>query len=57
MLFRSKVKAMQIPEVSKRLLSLGFEPIGSTPEEAAASIRNELAKWARVARETGMRAQ
>ena len=53
----AKVKAMQIPEVSKRLLSLGFEPIGSTPEEAAASIRNELAKWARVARETGMRAQ
>ena len=45
------VKALQHPEVKERIMGLGAEAIGSTPKEAAAFLKNETARWARVARE------
>jgi tripartite-type tricarboxylate transporter receptor subunit TctC len=37
------------------LRRLGFDPIGSTPDAFAARIKSELATWARVNREAGIR--
>ena len=37
--------------------TLGFDPIGSAPEECAAQFRTEAAKWAKVIREAGIKAQ
>ena len=37
------------PDVAARLRSLAIEPLTSTPEELAALIKSELAKWAHVA--------
>ena len=45
------VKALQNPEAKERIMGLGAEPIGSTPREAAAFLKNEMARWARVAKE------
>jgi len=45
------VKALQNPEAKERILWLGAEPVGSTPKEAAAFLKNETARWARVAKE------
>lgn len=45
------VKALQYPEAKERILGLGAEPIGSTPKEASAFLKNETARWARVAKE------
>ena len=45
------VKALQHPEVKERIMGLGAEAIGSTPKEAAAFLKNETARWARVAKE------
>lgn len=41
------------PDTRKRLLGLGSEPLKSTPEEFAAHIRSEYAKWGQRVRESG----
>jgi tripartite-type tricarboxylate transporter receptor subunit TctC len=46
---RELVQVMQDAEVRKRFASDGADPVYSkTPEEFAALIRNEVAKWAKV---------
>ena len=42
------VRILRTPEVRDRLASDGSEPVGSTPEEFAAHIRSEIAKWQKV---------
>lgn len=49
-------KVLQMPDVRQRLTGLGFDTIGSTPEDAGASIRSEIAKWAKVISEARIRA-
>ncbi|RPI44531.1 MAG: tripartite tricarboxylate transporter substrate binding protein [Betaproteobacteria bacterium] len=43
------------PEIAARLVSLGIEPEGSSPEEFAAQIRTEIAKWAKVIKLAGVK--
>ncbi|MBX6744314.1 MAG: tripartite tricarboxylate transporter substrate binding protein, partial [Acetobacteraceae bacterium] len=42
------------PETVQRLAGIGFEAKTSTPEEFGAFIREEIAKWARMARAAGI---
>ena len=42
---------MQDPEAKERIMGLGAEPVGSTPREAAAFLKNEIARWAKVSKE------
>jgi len=42
------VRILNLPEVKERLIGLGAEPVGDTPEEFAAFIRAEAAKWGKV---------
>jgi len=49
------VKALQNPEVRQRLLNDGAEPVGSSPEEFAAYLRSETAKWAKVIQAAGIK--
>lgn len=44
-------------EVKKRFAATDIEPTGSTPEQFGAYVRSEVGKWAKVIRETGMRAE
>jgi tripartite-type tricarboxylate transporter receptor subunit TctC len=48
---RDIVKAMSASDTRERLASLGFEPVGSTPDEFAAWIRSETVRWGKVVRE------
>jgi len=41
------------PAVRDRLLALGAEPVGNAPDEFAAFNRSELAKWARIVKQSG----
>ncbi len=45
------------PEVRKRFATTDLEPIGSTPEQLGAHVRSEVAKWAKVVKEFGMKAE
>ncbi len=44
------VRALQTPEMRARLATEGADPVGSTPAEFAALIRQEMEKWTEVAR-------
>ena len=45
------VTAVRDPENTKALIAAGAEPLGSTADEHAASIRTEIEKWKKVARD------
>jgi tripartite-type tricarboxylate transporter receptor subunit TctC len=44
------VQIIKSPAANKRLLELGVDPVSNTPEQFAALIRADLAKWAKVAK-------
>lgn len=50
------VRILQLPAVKERLAAIDFEPVGSTPEEFGAFIKAEVAKWAKVLKESGAKA-
>ena len=49
------VRAVQNADVKARFLADGADPVGSSPEEFAAYIRAETAKWAKVVKDAGIR--
>lgn len=51
------VKALAAPNVGERFAADGSEPVGRTPENFSAYIKSEIAKWAKVVKETGVRAE
>jgi tripartite-type tricarboxylate transporter receptor subunit TctC len=51
------VTAIKDPQNNRFLVERGAEPIGSTPEEHAAAIRSEIAKWRKVIKEAGIEPQ
>ena len=46
-----------MPDLRGKLMSQGFELAGTTPEQFAAYIQSEIAKWGKVIREAGIRAE
>ncbi len=50
------VKVMHGPEMKEKLTATGTEPLTSTPEEFAAYIKREIAKWGDVIRKAGVKA-
>jgi tripartite-type tricarboxylate transporter receptor subunit TctC len=55
-LYTEFASALRDPEVQRRLLDQGIEPIGSSPEEFAAFIRSETIRWTAVVKASGARA-
>jgi tripartite-type tricarboxylate transporter receptor subunit TctC len=49
------VKALRQPEVRERLAADATVPVGDTPEEFAAHIKTEIARWAPVVKASGAR--
>jgi tripartite-type tricarboxylate transporter receptor subunit TctC len=49
------VAALKNPEFSKRLLSIGFEPDPTTPEEFMQYIKDEIALHARIIKAAGLK--
>ncbi len=50
-------KALAIPELRERYQSTGLEPIGSSAEQFAVEIRDDTARWGKVARTANVRAE
>ncbi len=50
------VKVLAMPEVRSQFAAQGIETLGGTPEQFAAYIREEIAKWAKVIRLSGAKA-
>ena len=47
------VRILKLPDVSQRLDALGFEIVGSTPEQFGAYIKSEIRKWEKVVKASG----
>lgn len=47
------VKVVRSPEVQKRFIALGAEPVGNSPGEFAAFVRRDMEKYAKVVRISG----
>jgi len=47
--------ALATPDLRKRLIDLGAEPLGSTPAEFAAYVDAEFRRWGAFAKESGIR--
>lgn len=54
-LHREIVKILHSPEVAKVLKAEGADPVGNTPAEFAAHLRDETERWGKVVRETKMK--
>jgi len=50
-------RAMALPDVQESFARQGFETRPGTPEKFAAYVKSELAKWSKVIREAGVRAE
>lgn len=50
-------KVMAQADLKERFARLGMEPMTSTPEQFATHLRNETAKWAKIVRDSGARAE
>jgi tripartite-type tricarboxylate transporter receptor subunit TctC len=50
------IKALAQADIKERMFNLGMEPAGNTPEEFAVLVRNDIAKWGKVIRESGVKA-
>jgi tripartite-type tricarboxylate transporter receptor subunit TctC len=54
---REIVRILNLPEMHERLLGLGADPVGNTPQAFAAFIKSEHDKWARVIKQAGIHAE
>ena len=52
---RDAARVLALPEMRERLGTLGAEPVGSTPEEFAALIKEDIARWAQVVKASGVK--
>jgi tripartite-type tricarboxylate transporter receptor subunit TctC len=50
------VAVLAIPDIRDRVVQLGFQAVGNTPEAYAALILNDIAKWQRVVKVSGAKA-
>jgi len=51
------VKVLALPDTRARLADLGMEPIGNAPDEFAATIKRDIAKWAKLIKDADIRAE
>ena len=52
-IYADMIKALKMPDLQQRLLDQGVDPAPTTPEQFAAFIRSEIARWAKVAKAAG----
>jgi len=56
-LSRETARILKLSDVSARLLELGAEPVGGTPEQFSTHIKAEIAKWANVIKDANVELQ
>ena len=54
-LYREIAHIVLLPEVKERLATIGYTAVGNTPEEFAAQIKRDIARWAKVIRKADIK--
>ena len=47
-------RIVRLPDISQKLVAMGLQPVGSSPEELAAVIATDTPKWARIVRDANI---
>jgi tripartite-type tricarboxylate transporter receptor subunit TctC len=50
-------RILKLPDVHERMRVQGADPVGNRPEQFDALVKSEIAKWADIARQAGIRAE
>jgi tripartite-type tricarboxylate transporter receptor subunit TctC len=50
------VKVLRLPDIGEKLKAQGLDTVGNAPEEFAGAIKSEIAKWAKIVKASGARA-
>jgi tripartite-type tricarboxylate transporter receptor subunit TctC len=56
-LSQETVRVLNRPDAVHQLAAGGLEPAGSTPQEFAIFIQREVAKWGKVIKQSGVKAE
>ena len=51
-LYREITHIVMLPEVKERLAAIGYTPVSNAPEEFSAQVKRDIARWAKVIRES-----
>jgi tripartite-type tricarboxylate transporter receptor subunit TctC len=54
---RAANEALKDPQVAQRLATVASEPLGGTPERLVEMIKEDRARWSKVIKELGLRAE
>jgi tripartite-type tricarboxylate transporter receptor subunit TctC len=54
-LYREIARVVALPEVKQRLAAIGYTPVANTPDEFSAQIKADVARWARVIKDAGIK--
>ena len=57
LLYNETIKVLKMPDVKERFAAIGVDVVGNTPEEFAAQIKVEIAKWAKVIKDANIKAE
>ena len=49
------VRVINLPDVNERFLNAGLEAVGGSPEQFAATLKSEIAKWGKVIKDGGIK--
>ena len=55
LLYREIAKIVHEPDVREKFATLGFDPVANTPDEFAAQIKLEIAKWGKVIKDANIK--
>jgi tripartite-type tricarboxylate transporter receptor subunit TctC len=55
LLSREIAKGVAQPDLREKLSTFGFKPVANTPDEFAARIKVEIAKWGKVVHDANLR--
>jgi len=56
-LHRLIVNSLAQPDVKQKLAAIAYVPIGNSPEECSAFFKSEMAKWGKIIKDAGLRAE
>ncbi|MBC7781914.1 MAG: tripartite tricarboxylate transporter substrate binding protein [Proteobacteria bacterium] len=56
-LHAESVKALKLPDVRERFDSMDVRPVGSPPEQFGVFIREDIARWAKIVKQSGAKAE
>ena len=51
------VKHIRAPDLRERMAELSFDPVGNAPEEFVAFVRGDLARWGKIIKDSGAKAE